>query len=70
MKYFEVDGVPYHCDEVFNWVAVDKDGSICLYQNKPTRYLEIGYWDEFNCFYLQGVMSYTIRWAESLRRLT
>lgn len=44
MKYFSVKDRDYHCDDIFNWVAIDKDGSAFLYQNKPFVRLEEGYW--------------------------
>ena len=45
MRYFELLGVLYHCDEIFNWVAVDRDGSIWLYEDKPDVCPVGNYWD-------------------------
>ena len=44
MKYFSTKGIDYHCSDIFNWMAIDKDGSVYLYQNKPFLRLECGYW--------------------------
>lgn len=44
MKYFKVNGINYHCSDLFNYAAVDKNGSIYVYQNSPEIRLEKGYW--------------------------
>lgn len=52
MKYFEHNGLLYHCDNIFNYKATDRDGSLYLFQKKPNMRLEFkcnnlsygGYW--------------------------
>lgn len=44
MKYFNITGNDWHCDDIFNWVAIDCDGKVFLYEKKPFIREEKGYW--------------------------
>ena len=48
MKYCKIYELDFHCDDCFNWVAVDNNGDIYFYEEKPYVNLEQGYWD-FPC---------------------
>lgn len=44
MNYFIYNKLLYHCDKVFNWIAIDKDGLVTLFEKEPFCRLEEGYW--------------------------
>ena len=72
MKYFTVNKEPYHCDDIFNWVTTDKDGSVCVSEGRPTLYRGRGFWDAYNMFAVQDIpkFSSSTPWTQSCSRLT
>jgi len=44
MKYFQINGKDYHCDDIFNYCRIDLNGHVMLYQNKPFPRIEKGYY--------------------------
>ena len=45
LKYFNLEGNPWRTDNpVFNWVAIDSDGKVFLYQHRPFIKESKGYW--------------------------
>ena len=73
MKYFRYKGLDYHCSDVFNWKAVDKDGALFLYQKKPftrKRYWTSGHTDSYDYrVYVANLEPYD-NWRDSLCGLT
>ena len=84
MKYYQdpITGLDWHCDEIFNWVAVDNNSSLRLYEYEPQRIPEIigesfkecgGIWisvyRSFDCIVIQRDIYYP-DWGNSLRKLT
>ena len=68
MKYFSVGGLLWHCDCIFNWVAVDSDGLVFLYQNKPfirkNLYWTSGHTNSYD--YRLPIIVDSSSWEESL----
>ena len=79
MKYFNdpITGLDWHCDDIFNWVAIDKDSSLFVYQNEPFKRINVdgscNYWSggarSQDLLVVQRDIYYT-DWDISLRRLT
>ncbi len=75
MKYFRFKGKDYHCDDVFNWFAIDKDGTTWLFEKKPTLKIEEGYWtsghtDSFDMQVWQKEYTNNPYWISTLQKLT
>lgn len=78
-KYFNdpTTGLDWHCDDIFNWVAIDKDSSLFVYQSEPIKRINV----DGSCNYWTGGARsqdlcvvqrsyYYPDWEISLRRLT
>lgn len=85
MKYFKVSNTWYHCDNIFNWKAVDADGSLYLFQNEPFPRKNTDYWTsghtdsrDYRVYLVEGdgvhnvLVPYkplTLDWLDSLEEL-
>jgi len=71
MNYFYYNKELYHCDPIFNWIAIDKDGLLTLFQNKPVPRIEEGYWTSKHTdsrdFFFKQPDEHCPTWLESLR---
>jgi len=75
MKYFKLKDKDYHCASIFNWFAIDKDGTAWLFQHKPTAKIEEGYWtsghtDSRDMQVFQELIVPFPYWLSSLKQLT
>ena len=43
MKKFKINGLDYECDDKFNYAAMDSNGEVWVYVNKPC--FQSGRWD-------------------------
>lgn len=70
MKYFTINNLPFHCDDLYKWITVDKDRSVCLHSNAPSLHLELGFWDSPGCFCIQNTLDTSdLLWTQSCKEL-
>lgn len=72
MKYFRHNRLDYHCSDIFNWKAVDRDGTLFLYQNEPftrTKYWTSGHTDSYDYRVYVENQVMCDSWLNTLERL-
>ena len=72
MKYFRHKGLDYHCSDIFNWMAIDRDGAVFLYEKEPfyrDRYWTSGHTDSYDYRVYTGLIKPCNYWRASLLKL-
>ena len=74
LKYFQIEDRLYHCSNVFNYCAVDKNLTVWLYGNKPILKLEKDHWSSNNTSSYDNQVThkgkpYSGDWTKSLTKL-
>lgn len=71
MKYFTVNGEPYHCDDIFKFVTVDSGGEVGLHTTNPNLHTTLGFWESLGMFHIQEALETGGGWwGCSCRELT
>ena len=74
VKYFDLEGNPWRTENpLYNWIAIDSDGKVFLYQNKPfinecKRYWTSGHTSSFDA-QIPTTVCDTSGWRQSLVEL-